>query len=37
MFGWVGRKENQWWDLGVFSLSPPKSYLQNGEKTKEKN
>ena len=37
VFGWVGRKKNKLWDSGVFSPSPPKSSLQNGEKTEEKN
>ena len=27
MLGWVGRKENKLWGLGVFSLGPPKSFL----------
>ena len=37
VFGWMRRKENKRWDPGVFSPSPPKSSLQNGEKTEEKN
>ena len=27
MFGWVRRKENKWWDPGIFFLGPPKSFL----------
>ena len=27
VFGWVGRKENKWWDAGVFSLGTPKSFF----------
>ena len=27
VFGWMERKENKWWGLGVISLSPPKSFL----------
>ena len=27
VFGWMERKENKWWDLGVFSPNPPKSFL----------
>ena len=37
VFGWVERKKNKLWDPVVFSPSPPKSSLQNGEKTEEKN
>ena len=27
VFGWMGRKENKWWDRGLFSPDPPKSFL----------
>ena len=37
VFGWVERKENKLWDLGVFFLGPPqKSFLQNGKKTERR-
>ena len=32
VFGWVGRKENKWWGLGIFSPDPPKSFLHKMEK-----
>ena len=32
MFGWVGRKENKWWSLVVFSLGPPKTFLPKIER-----
>ena len=33
MFGWIRRKENKWWGLGVFiSPSPPKCFLPKIEK-----
>ena len=32
VFGWVGRKENKWWNLGVFSPGPPKSFLPKIER-----
>ena len=34
VLGWVGSKENKLWGPCIFSLDPPKSSLQNGEKTK---
>ena len=38
MFGWVRRKENKWWDPGIFFLGPPKSFLLKIErKLKEEN
>ena len=37
VFGWVERKENKWWSLGVFFLGPPQKYfLQNGEKAERR-
>ena len=33
VLGWVGSKENKFWGPCIFSLGPPKSSLQNGEKT----
>ena len=33
VFGWVRRKENKWWGPNVFSPGPPKSSLQNEDKT----
>ena len=32
MFGLVGRKENKWWGLGVFSLDPSKIFLSKIER-----
>ena len=32
MFGLVGRKENKWWGLGVFSLNPSKIFLSKIER-----
>ena len=33
VFGWVERKENKWWGLGVFiSLGPPKCFLSKIER-----
>ena len=32
VFGWVERKKNKWWGLGVFFLGPPKSFLPKMEK-----
>ena len=32
VFGWVGRKENKWWSLGVFSPNPSKSFLPKIER-----
>ena len=32
VFGWMGRKENKWWGLGVFSPGPPKSFLSKMER-----
>ena len=32
MFGWVEREENKWWNPGVFSLGPPKSFLPKMER-----
>jgi len=32
MIGWVGRKENKWWDSNVFSSGPPKSFLSKVER-----
>ena len=32
VFGWMGRKENKWWDRGVFSPDPPKSFLSKMER-----
>ena len=32
VFGWVERKENKWWNLSVFSLGPPKSFLSKMER-----
>ena len=32
VFGWVGRKENKWWGLVVFSPDPPKSFLPKIER-----
>ena len=32
VFGWVGRKKNKWWDLGVFFPSPLKSFLSKIER-----
>ena len=38
VFGWMGRKKNKWWGLGVFSLDPPKSFLSKiKRKLKEEN
>ena len=37
VLGWVGSKENKFWGLCIYSLGPPKSSLQNGEKTEERN
>ena len=37
VLGWVGSKENKLWGPCIFSLGPPKSFLQNGEKTEERN
>ena len=36
VFGWVERKENKWWGACVFSLDPPKSSPQNGEKIEKR-
>ena len=32
VFGWVGRKENKWWNPDVVSPCPPKSSLSKMEK-----
>ena len=32
VIGWVGRKENKCWGLGVFSPGPPKSFLSKMER-----
>ena len=32
VIGWVGRKENKCWGLGVFSPSPPKSFFPKMER-----
>ena len=32
VFGYVGRKENKWWDIGIFSPSPPKIFLPELER-----
>ena len=32
VFGWVGRKENKGWSLGVFSSGPPRSFLSKIER-----
>ena len=32
VFGCVERKENKWWDSGVFSLGSPKSFLSKMER-----
>ena len=32
VFSWMGRKENKWWGLGVFSLGPPKIFLPKMER-----
>ena len=31
-FGWVERKENKWWDPGVFSSGLPKNFLPKMER-----
>ena len=36
VLGWVGSKENKLWGPCIFFLGPPKSSLQNGEKTEGK-
>ena len=32
VFGWMGRKENKWWGLGVSSPGPLKSFLPKMER-----
>ena len=32
VFGWVGRKENKWWGLGIFFPNLPKSFLSKIER-----
>ena len=32
VFGWMGRKENKWWDSSVFSPSLPKIFLSKIER-----
>ena len=36
VFGWVGRKENKFWNPGIFSPDPPKSFISKMKRKKLK-